>query len=87
MSRKKKKPAKPHIDWSNVIDFLCKKYYFVLTNTRYSVIIETWKGGGELSRKKKKPAKPHIDWSNVIVNAIADLIIGILLLIAGKYIK
>ena len=69
---------------------MCKKYYFALTNTRYSVIIETWKGGGELSRKKKKgdkPAKPHIDWSNVIVNAIADLIIGILLLIAGKYIK
>lgn len=40
-----------------------------------------------MSRKKKKPAKPHIDWSNVIVNAIADLIVGILLLIAGKYIK
>ena len=40
-----------------------------------------------MCKKKIMPAKSHIDWSNVIVNAIADLIIGLLLMIADKYIK
>ena len=40
-----------------------------------------------LSKKKKKACKLHIDWMSIIINALADLAVGILLLIADKHIK
>lgn len=60
---------------------MCKKYYFALTNTRYSVIIETWKGGGELSRKKKKGDKKALVEKVLLITAILQLVQAIIDLI------
>lgn len=45
------------------------------------------KGGNQMSKKKhKKMKKSKIDWKTLTVNAISDLIIGIILLLISKLI-
>lgn len=38
-------------------------------------------------RKSPNKAKHKIDWQSVLVNALADLIIGTLLILIGKWIE
>lgn len=37
-------------------------------------------------RKRKKQKKKPIEWQDLAINALIDLIIGIILIIIGKYI-
>nr|DAU90600.1 MAG TPA: TM helix protein [Caudoviricetes sp.]DAY52333.1 MAG TPA: TM helix protein [Caudoviricetes sp.] len=37
-------------------------------------------------RKRKKQKKKPIEWRDLAINALIDLIIGIILIIIGKYI-
>lgn len=61
-------------------------------------IIKSWKGdknkleakplerrNGTMGKKKKQKKKP-IEWRDLTINALIDLIIGIILIIIGKYI-
>lgn len=40
---------------------------------------------GKVGKKKKHKKKP-INWKDLAINAVIDLIIGIILIIIGKYI-
>ena len=40
---------------------------------------------GTMGKKKKQKKKP-IEWRDLTINALIDLIIGIILIIIGKYI-
>lgn len=40
---------------------------------------------GKVGKKKKHKKKP-INWKDLAINAVIDLIIGIILIVIGKYI-
>ena len=40
-------------------------------------------GGKTMGKKQKKP----INWQELLINAVIDLIVGIILILIGKYIS
>ena len=69
-----------------------------MTSYPNGYIIKSWKGdknkyeakplerrNGTMGKKKKQKKKP-IEWRDLAINALIDLIIGIILIIIGKYI-
>ena len=61
---------------------------YIINNVRRTRKISTkcWKGEKAMGKKKKKETKKPIEWKDLTINALIDLIVGIILIIIDKLI-
>lgn len=63
-----------------------KRYIIINVRRTRQISTKCWKGEKAVGKKRKKKKKKSIQWKDLTINALIDLIVGIVLIIIDKLI-